>query len=402
MDVLTIASIGALVGLLTGLVPGLHVNTLAALAAAALPSSPAVALALVAAGTVHTIVNIIPSTYLGAPDEDDVLVVLPAHRMLLDGDGPTAILASVTASLAALVAVVAAAPLYAFALEHGLHRWAADTVVPLLLAAVALLVAQEAWRKAAKAVWAVAVLGLSGALGLFAPRVPLEGLAPVDPTHLLPMLGGLFGVAGILVALRRPPPVPWQSPARSGRLPLGVWAGAGAAAITALLPGLSSSVAAATIPRAASPRRAVAALSAINTAHALFALLVVMSLGRVRTGLADALAQARPLDIWSPVGPTTSATQTLSAVLAAGIIGAVGTLLLSRIVQDNVHRAPARLLSGCGLASIVAVTAWITGWGGLVLLAVSAAVGLLPLRVGIRRVHLVGCLILPALVRNWP
>ena len=78
--------IGAALGIATGLVPGLHVNTLAAVALA-LPWLPpeGAAMALVAVGTVHTIVNILPATYVGAPDEDDVTVVLPAHRLLQAG-----------------------------------------------------------------------------------------------------------------------------------------------------------------------------------------------------------------------------------------------------------------------------------------------------------------------------
>ena len=92
VELLLIAAIGALLGCVTGLIPSLHVNTLAVLL---LGAAPILALALTAAGfrslptlfqvsalilaisVAHTFINIVPATFLGAPDETTALSVLP-------------------------------------------------------------------------------------------------------------------------------------------------------------------------------------------------------------------------------------------------------------------------------------------------------------------------------------
>ncbi|HEX9816500.1 MAG TPA: tripartite tricarboxylate transporter permease, partial [Candidatus Thermoplasmatota archaeon] len=105
LELLAVATIGSLVGCFTGLLPSLHVNTLAVLLLASAPlmnaafqasgfsAQPAflVACLILAISVAHTFVNIIPATYLGAPDESTALSVLPGHQMLLRGTGYRAV-----------------------------------------------------------------------------------------------------------------------------------------------------------------------------------------------------------------------------------------------------------------------------------------------------------------------
>ncbi|WP_367883109.1 tripartite tricarboxylate transporter permease [Thermococcus peptonophilus] len=75
--------LGALFGTFTGLMPGVHVNTLAVLLNGALLPS----LTLFAMGLTHTYLDAFPSTFLGIPDEGTALSILPAHRLVLAGKG---------------------------------------------------------------------------------------------------------------------------------------------------------------------------------------------------------------------------------------------------------------------------------------------------------------------------
>ena len=84
--------IGILLGTLTGLIPGFHVNNVALILLALSPALLelgiplyAVAAIIVSTGTVHTFLNYIPSALIGAPDGDTALSLLPGHRMLLTG-----------------------------------------------------------------------------------------------------------------------------------------------------------------------------------------------------------------------------------------------------------------------------------------------------------------------------
>ena len=101
--VLLAGVIGTTLGILTGLIPGLHVNNVAIILLSLTPAVAAflhsttglggatvlllVASAIVATSMAHTFLDFIPSTFLGAPEGDTALSVLPAHSMLIQGEG---------------------------------------------------------------------------------------------------------------------------------------------------------------------------------------------------------------------------------------------------------------------------------------------------------------------------
>ena len=118
--------LGSLAGIITGLVPGIHVNTVAyvILASQSLIISMAVwafgwaspsslelliIVSCLVIGNVitHTFLDFIPSVFLGAPDSDTALSLLPGHRMMLAGRGYEAVKYSVIGSLGAVFGALA-------------------------------------------------------------------------------------------------------------------------------------------------------------------------------------------------------------------------------------------------------------------------------------------------------
>ncbi|HEY3420424.1 MAG TPA: tripartite tricarboxylate transporter permease [Methanomassiliicoccales archaeon] len=123
---------GAALGTLTGIAPGIHVNTLALIMLVSYPGIAGftglicgifgigvdhvpllVCCMIVSASVVHSFVDFIPSVFLGAPDQETVLSILPGHRLLLSGKGLEAIACAAKGSLAgASVAVILVYPLF--------------------------------------------------------------------------------------------------------------------------------------------------------------------------------------------------------------------------------------------------------------------------------------------------
>lgn len=113
-SVTLLAAAGALAGVCTGLIPGLHANTVALVAGAAVGGNPNLPLAagLVAASVSHTFVSVVPATFLGAPTADAAASTLPAHELLHEGRGPEAVHLSARGSAWGLAAgLVAGLPL---------------------------------------------------------------------------------------------------------------------------------------------------------------------------------------------------------------------------------------------------------------------------------------------------
>ena len=98
---------GILIGSLTGLTPGLHVNNIAPImvslvSGTQLNTYQAISL-IVSMMTTHTFLNFIPSTFLGVPDKNTALSVLPAHKFVLEGKGYQVIKFTALGSLGSLI-----------------------------------------------------------------------------------------------------------------------------------------------------------------------------------------------------------------------------------------------------------------------------------------------------------
>ncbi len=126
--------IGCGFGILTGLIPGIHVNNVAHMVLVsqtviislatmlfgwAGPETKDIIIIIssLIIGTVvtHTFLDFIPSVFLGAPDGDTALSVLPGHRMLMEGRGFEAVKCSATGSFGAMIfALILLIPLRLF------------------------------------------------------------------------------------------------------------------------------------------------------------------------------------------------------------------------------------------------------------------------------------------------
>ena len=91
-------ALGFGLGILSGLTPGLHLNNFAAMLLALSPQLLALGLTpfqmasiILAASISQTFFDAIPAIFLGAPDSETALTVLPGQRLMLEGRGMEAV-----------------------------------------------------------------------------------------------------------------------------------------------------------------------------------------------------------------------------------------------------------------------------------------------------------------------
>lgn len=395
MDTLAVVAatgFGCLLGTTSGLLPGLHANNLALGLAALAPSVPAdplvVGSAMLAAGIVHTFLDVVPSLVLGVPDAAMAPSALPGHQLVLGGRGREALrLSAVGSGLAMGLAVPAAVPITAVAVRvyPALRPW-----LPVVLAGVAsLLIASEPTNR--RRAVAVCATGLAAGLGVFAPSEPAAPLAV--GSVLTPLFAGLFG-APVLVDAMGGEGVPPQADPRLAlsKRSMGVatLAGTASGAAVGYLPGVSAGVASTIALPATSgedpTREYIVAASGANTATAVFAVFAFAALGTPRSGVLVAMDRAGvPGRLWT----------LLAVSVVAGAVGCVAVLAVGdaalRVVARVDHR---RLVVGVFLG-LVGLSWLFAGWAGVLLFAAATAVGLVPPRLGCRRVHLMGVLLGP-------
>jgi putative membrane protein len=433
-DLLVVALAGAFVGCLTGLLPSLHVNTLAVLLLAAAPvldqilqglamdTRFLVAALILSISIAHTFVNIIPATYLGAPDESTALSVLPGHKMLLHGAGYRAVHLSALASQAAVVVSLAVAMPFHWLLSGPPALW--DTIRTnlfwaVLVLALALVLMEPGglgpatWspfaRAASARLAALSLLVLSGVYGLLLDALPYRAYLAVPPSPLLPALSGLFGAATVLASLEQTTKVPHQFlrtyhddiEPRGAALALG--AGVVAGATMSVLPGLTnaSATALATTIRKGTNEETIVSLSAVNTANAMFNLAVLYLYGRTRSGAVVAMKEIWSIDPWFGRVPLDLVRFSIVCVLT-GLVSMVLTMAIGRFAVRSIQRIPYAALSWGVLAYMIATVCVFTGAAGLLVFSVGIAIGSLPVKLGLRRVALTCVLLGPVLVYLRP
>ena len=90
----------------------------------------------------------------------------------------------------------------------------------------------------------------------------------------------------------------------------------------------------------------------------------------------------------------------LAAILASSVLAYFMTLKLGRLFARHFHKVPYRKLILAVAVTLVVLVFMLSGPLGLVIMGIATLIGLVPPTVGVKRVHLMGCLILPLLV-TW-
>ncbi|VVC01878.1 Tripartite tricarboxylate transporter TctA family protein [uncultured archaeon] len=377
--------IGILLGIFSGLVPGIHSNTVASLLST-LPVPPdLLVFAIVAVLGAHLVFQFLPSIFLSIPDDTVVTSVLPGHRMALEGRGKEALLVCVSSVIAAVALSALLLPVAMVALPFA-YSFIEPVMAWVLVGASAVLLASEReWRKIALA---SLVFLLAGALGIATTRAPIN-----DP--LFPAFSGLFAVSGILLSFTSHRKLPEQKEgrARVDYLPyvvVGVFFGM----FSDLLPGIAApaqiAVFASLVLFSDEARDFLALVSAIAASHMVFAFSALLSIGKAREGALAILQEIRP------VLPA-DLPMLLGIFLLSVGISALVLMRLSKYAHV-LERLDMSQLNLCVLGYIVCAAAIISGGAGLLLLATSAAIGMLPPLLGIRRTHVMGLIIVPSIL----
>jgi putative membrane protein len=398
IEILLGTLIGVILGTMSGIIPGVHANTLAgvllSLQAAFLSFFGPLVLAgaLFAALITHTFVDSIPSTFLGIPDAETSLAVLPAHALCLEGNGEEAVRIAALGSAGAMIIAVPLSVICFFllpALQPYFDWW----IGILLIATMGYMIVISECPG-----WAFALFCASGILGVFSLHYAflswhtLAGSSAI----LMPLLTGLFGVAVLLTAAQGTMPEQHFRGIRMEDRTIMKYSAVGTVAGVAVgwLPGLSTAsangVLASLIGYEKNRRTYILATSAANTSNAFIGLAALFALSRMRNGVMVALSEL-PL-------PTMSELTIIGVLAACAAYGI--TVMLSRSAS-RFNGIDGRLLNHAVIAFIVVLCIILTGPFGVGILILATALGLVPYLVNVPRVYCMGSIMVPVIVYSF-
>ena len=405
--------LGILLGILTGITPGLHFNNVAIIVlsiSSLFTIDPLYfAITVTAMMITHTFADFIPSTFLGAPDEDTSLSTLPMHRMLLKGEGYHAIYLSTYGSLLAFLYSLPLIPLFFLLLVHlNLAKFFPQYIPLLLLAIILHMWYMESLKNLRSMLFAIIIFFLSGFFGIIALNFPFNhNFMPFklfSPNPLFPIFTGLFGIPVLLLSKNSSiPPQKLKIPKMDRRKYLASFVGTFSGSLVGFLPGVTSGIAT-VIARSFHKGKEedfIVSLGSVNTSNYIFNLLSLFLILRPRSFAVKTIQNLIFIEKWSSFSFPPS--NFLILLLTCGftvLISFFLTLLLGKIFAIYLGSL-GRNYGYLNLIILGIVLLFIFLFGGaiaLLLAFVATLIGLLPPKFGVMRTHLMGVLILPTLL----
>jgi len=386
---------GLLAGTISGLVPGIHSNTIAQFFEAMVNDPILLGIAVVAATSVYTVLSLLPAIFLCIPESSTVLSILPGQRMLKEGKGLHAVEICAFSALAALLVSLILLPSF-FVIIPGVYSMVRPVMAPVLtLICVALILQEKEIDKVAKALF---IFALAGAFGF----ILLSN--PILKEPLFTVFIGLFALSNLATTMQNTT-IPPQSAPRgfklselvSNILPI-VVVGVLLGSVADIFPALNSSAQIATfgsILTGTDPGKFLAMTMSISVSHIFSSMTSLYTIGKARTGSVAVIRENQAM-------PDLNTLILYFIVAAISIaISVILLLFFSRYFIMIINKVNLRILNMMIMLYLVAVVLLVDGFPGLFVTAVATALGALPIMLGIRRTQLMGFLLVPALIYLW-
>ena len=401
--------IGISIGTVTGTIPGIHVNTAGAILFASSTflltfiSPEFLCVVMVAMSIAHALIEFVPSMLLGVPQEGTATSILPGHRMVLQGRSKEVIRIVSVGGFGGIIVTILMLPVFAVALPI-LHE-ASKPFTWMILLVASIYLTYRLTRTTRDFIWSLLLFVLSGILGWIIFQTPIP-----SGVSLMCTFSGLFGISTILFSLNDSSTIPHQNPFYELDLDWGkfksIFAGGITGAILGFLPGFGPAQGT-VIAQAASDTNDnddddtvnfLLATSGLNVSDCLFSLIAIYIIGNPRSGIA----------VYMSYLISEMSLNHLAIFIFASLIAVSVSLVLSLKLGDSFSRLMSgvdykKLSIGVILLQILILYVFIfyyrapLGYMTLALIT-STAMGMLPHYIGVGKSHLMGVLIIPAIV----
>ncbi len=384
---------GIIFGICTGLIPGIHVNLITLILVSSLiglESFSAIILAVfvTSLAITHTFIDFIPSVFLGAPEEDTFLSVLPGHQMLKDGKAHEAIVLTLYGSLAALLIILVFTPLFIYLIPIIYN------LIKLILPFILIFISSYLILREKDSLLAFSVFSLAGILGYLSLNLPVR-----EP--LLPLLTGLFGTSAIIISLKNK-----FEPIQQEIVPIkkikisknefskSIIGSIFSAPLCSFLPGIGSGHAAVLGSEILkqSQRGFLVLLGAINTIVMGLSFITIYSIGRTRTGAAVAIKELLKEITFQDL------TLIILTIIISGILSFFVALNISKFSAKYITKINYQTVSILVLILLLLVTIIFSNLLGILIFLIATSLGTFTILSGARRINLMGCLLIPTIL----
>jgi putative membrane protein len=386
--------LGIFAGTFTGLTPGIHINLVAIfLISLTFITQLPITILLVfitSMAITHTFIDFIPSIFLGAPDEDTGLGILPGHELLINGQGHHALKLTLLGSTIAVISLILIIPIFIIAIPKifpFLQRMMAFFLIWISI----FLIYNEKESKTK----AILIFILAGFLGLAALNLNIK-------QPMLPLLTGLFGTSTIVHSIKSRTIIPEQKIEKLNldkkELIKPTLATIIVSPICSFFPGLGSSQAAiigSEVTGKLTREQFLILLGSVNTIIMSISFVTLFLFQKSRTGAAFAISQITQLS-------STNLITILITILLSAIIAIPISLSISKFIAKRIHKIPYTIISSIILIFLISIITYFTGTLGLTTLTIATLLGLTAIEFQTRRSFLMGAILIPTIIFYLP
>ena len=409
MELVIACFIGILIGTTTGMIPGIHVNTAGAILFASSNflltkvSPEFLCVLMVSMSIAHALIEFIPSMLLGVPQEGTATSILPGHRMVLQGRSKEVIRIVSVGGFGAIIVTILMLPIFSILLPF-LHDVSKPFTWAILLVA-SIYLTYSLTSNFRDFLWSSLLFVISGILGWVIFQSPIS-----SGVTLMCVFSGLFGISTILFSLNDSSTIPHQNPFYELNIDYNkfksIFAGGITGAILGFLPGFGPAQGT-VIAQAVSGTNDcddddtvnfLLATSGLNISDCLFSLIAIYIIGNPRSGIA----------VYMSYLISEMSINHLLIFIFASLLAVSVSLALSLRLGDSFSRLMGgvdykKMSIGVIILQIVILYIFIFYYKAPPLymtlaLITSTAMGMLPHYIGVGKSHLMGVLIIPAIV----
>ena len=391
------------------MVPGIHVNTAGAILFASSTflltflSPEFLCVLMVAMSIAHALIEFVPSMLLGVPQEGTATSVLPGHKMVLQGRAKEVIRIVCVGGFGAILVTILMLPIFTVVLPM-LHEVSKPfTWMILLFASIYLTYNLTSTHR--DFLWSLLLFVLSGILGWTIFQTPIS-----SGVTLMCTFSGLFGISTILFSLNDNSTLPHQNSFYDLNIDFAkfksIFAGGITGAILGFLPGFGPAQGTVIAQSASGTNdnddddtvNFLLATSGLNISDCLFSLMAIYIIGNPRSGIA----------VYMSYLISDMTLNHLIIYIFASLLAVSISLVLALKLGDSFSKLMARvdykkLSIAVILLQIIILFVFIFYYKApvaymILALITSTAMGMLPHYLGVGKSHLMGVLIIPAIV----
>ncbi|MFT4892248.1 MAG: putative membrane protein [Candidatus Nanohaloarchaea archaeon] len=363
LEIIFLIFLGVLVGVFTGLTPGIHPNTVIF---ALMPFYFAFDIGfsfyasfISGVSLSHTFHDFIPSIFLGVPEPESALAALPGQKLALEGRGLQAFDYTVYGGVYSMVtALVLSYPVY-MVMESVYSFFQPFMEYCLLFILLFIIFKSNKWRNS------LTVSVLSGLLGV------LSFSSPVNQQYVLtPIFAGLFAFPSVFNALNEGAEIPDQTDMSLSRKVY--WSGGVTGFLASLpitvFPGLSNSISTTFLMPLVEKKKEsfLSATGSVNTSDIFLSFLALMAMERARSGASVAL---------QTTGNSGMVIFVLGASILAASFSAPLSLFTARRFLDSWLMDNQRFLSYGVMLVLVLSVLYLTGGFGFLIFLTACFIG---------------------------